>query len=98
MSNHFVPAMATSGRRGTGLTMTPMDTSGYLEPGYRFRRLASCGHLAIGAGAMAFMFSTRVTGVRRSDFMAGSTMDSATSAWDTRADIGIMARSSTIGP
>ena len=88
---------ATSGRLATG-PMVRKDTSGFRAPGCSRPRSVFCGRRAIGAGETASTDGTPATGDRTLGSMAASITGSAMAASVSRADIGTMVCSPTIGP
>src|SRR5579859_3100924 len=88
MFNRFVPEMIIFGRRDIGRGIQTMVTTGCQARGYCRLNRDCFGHLGIGSGAETGSFSLRVTGDRSSDSMAGSIMDSATSATGMKAAAG----------
>src|SRR5277367_5438164 len=99
MRSLSVLAMVIFGRPATGPgATTSMTTTGSLEHGWNHQRWASCGHLAIGAGAVADIFLTMAIGVRTSDFMAESITASAILGLASRAAVGTADTSSITAP
>src|SRR5690349_1925137 len=95
MFNQFVREMTTFGRRDTGRGIQTTVTTGCQARGSCRQNRDCSGRRDIGCGAGTVSFSLQAIGDQSSDSMAGSIMDSATTATDMKAAAGSADISST---